>query len=65
MEKLTDNSLMSFGIHKGTKLANLQAEYLLFIYDNYTLQHNLKAYIEENLDGLKAEKKRADRAKYK
>lgn len=65
MEKLTDNSLMPFGAHKGTKLANVPAEYLLYIDKNFSLQHNLKTYIEENRDALEMEKKRANREKYK
>lgn len=65
MEKLTDKCLMPFGQYKGQQLANVPASYLLWAYDNLNLQHNLKTYIDENRDALKAEKKRADREKYK
>ena len=33
METLKDDSLMPFGIHKGTKMANVPADYLLEIVD--------------------------------
>lgn len=59
MVKMDDNSLMPFGKHKGEKLANLPAGYLLFIYDNFQLHDNLKKYIEDNMQVLKQEQKRA------
>ena len=53
--ELTDKSLMLFGKHKDTELANVPADYLLWIYDNYDLNQNLKDYIEDNLERLKLE----------
>lgn len=61
--ELTDESLMPFGKHKGEKMANVPASYLLWIYDEWTLPNprfgfvhkEVKAYIEENLDALKKE----------
>jgi uncharacterized protein (DUF3820 family) len=50
---------MSFGKYKGHKLANVPAEYLIFIFSEYSLQENLKAYIKENLQGLQQEVKLA------
>lgn len=61
MVRLDDTSLMPFGKYKGTKLANVPASYLLFIYDNYQLHENLKEYIKKNKDVLQAEVKRAAR----
>ncbi|HTG57418.1 MAG TPA: DUF3820 family protein [Niabella sp.] len=59
MIQLTDQSIMSFGKYKGHKLANVPAEYLLFIYAEYDLQAPLKKYIADNLQGLKQEVKLA------
>lgn len=61
MVRLDDTSLMPFGKHKGTKLANVPASYLLFIYENFQLHENLKEYIKRNKDVLQAEVKRAAR----
>ena len=51
---------MPFGAHKGVKLANVPPGYLLYIYDNFQLHDNLKAYIKKNKDVLEAEVKRAN-----
>lgn len=32
---LTDDSEMPFGIHKGTKMSDVPAQYLLWMYDTY------------------------------
>lgn len=61
MVRLYDSSLMPFGKYKGTKLANVPASYMLFIYENYQLHENLKEYIKKNKDVLLAEVKRAAR----
>lgn len=58
---LTDKSLMPFGKHKGEKLANVPASYLLWAFDNLPLNDNLKKYIRENKEVLEQEKKRADK----
>lgn len=59
MIPLTDQSIMSFGKYKGHKLANVPAEYLIFIYNEYVLQAPLKKYIADNLKGLQQEVKLA------
>lgn len=48
---------MPFGKYKGTKLANVPAEYLLWLHGNgISPQHqSLKDYIEDNMDVLKQE----------
>lgn len=61
LPELTDQSLMPFGQHKGEKLANVPAQYLLYIFENFKLYDNLKAYIKKNKDVLEAEVKRANR----
>jgi uncharacterized protein (DUF3820 family) len=59
MIQLTDQSVMSFGKYKGHKLANVPAEYLIFIFYEYALQPPLKKYIADNLQGLEQEVKLA------
>jgi len=48
----TDNSLMPFGKHKGTKLINVPADYLLWLYDNIDLKEDLKKYVDDNYEKL-------------
>jgi len=46
---------MPFGIHKGKKLANVPASYLLFLHKNGKCFPALKNYITDNLDALDQE----------
>lgn len=55
--KLTDNDLMPWGIHQGTKMANVPADYLLYLYREGKCDRPVKEYIIDNLDALKAEVK--------
>lgn len=55
MPTLKDDSLMPFGKHRGTKMANVPASYLLYIYEQPWIKGNLEQYIFENLDVLKKE----------
>lgn len=51
---ITDDTIMWFGKYKGTKLANVPDEYLLYLYNNNNKAYGkLKEYIENNLDNLK------------
>ena len=61
---LTDDSILEFGnLHKGKKLINVPASYLLFVYENnYNTGKALRAYIEDNMDVLK--KQRDEEPKY-
>jgi uncharacterized protein (DUF3820 family) len=52
---MTDESIMPFGKHKGEKLANIPAEYLLWLYDEGRFYGELKTYIADNMDSIKAE----------
>ena len=65
MNSFDDNTLMPFGQYKNTKLANVPAQYLIYIYENYTLSEPLKAYIKDNLEALKMEKQRTNQNNYK
>ncbi len=55
MEKLTDESLMPWGKHKGEKMANVPSKYLLWLHNNNKYNGSVKAYILENLDVLISE----------
>jgi uncharacterized protein (DUF3820 family) len=46
---------MPFGKHKGKKMANIPADYLLHLLDNYMCYGSVKAYIQENEDVLRKE----------
>lgn len=48
---LTDNSIMTFGSHKGKRLSEVPGDRLLFYYGNYkNLSPELKKYIEDNMN---------------
>ena len=57
-EKLTDNSLITFGMYKGTPLANIPDDYLKWFYETnimkvqkgYNLQ--LMHYIKDNKETI-------------
>ena len=53
--RVTDNSLMLFGKHKGVKMANVPASYLIWLYEEKEISKNLKDYIGDNMDCLKKE----------
>ncbi|PPL04962.1 Putative quorum-sensing-regulated virulence factor [Parapedobacter indicus] len=54
---MTDASLMPFGIHKGKRLIDVPAKYLIWLYDENKCSGALKDYIEDNMDALKKETK--------
>lgn len=52
---MNDESLMPFGKYKGEKMANIPPDYLIWVYDNGKVYGDVKDYIKDNLDVLKAE----------
>ena len=52
---MDDNSIMSFGKYKGEKMANIPAEYLIWLYENTNVYGEIKEYIRSNMDVLKSE----------
>lgn len=52
---LTDYDRMPFGKYKNEKMANVPAEYLIWLYDNDKCSGDVKDYIAENMDVLKQE----------
>lgn len=55
--KFTDDTIMQEGLHAGEKLANIPADYLLYLYEKKKCNNELMQYIEENLEVLKQEMK--------
>ena len=60
MDAYTDKTPIFFGKHKGTKLANVPANYLLWLFDTSEqgtrmFDQKLAAYIKANLQCLKME----------
>ena len=60
-EQLTDDAPMPYGAHKGTKMANVPADYLIWLYDNGKTSEQVRQYIEENKDVLDIEIERKRR----
>ena len=52
---MNDESIMPFGKYKGEKMANVPADYLLWLYENNKCFGDIKKYIEENMDSITAE----------
>ena len=54
---MNDNSLMPYGKYIGTKMANVPASYLMWLWDNNKACAEVREYIKENMDVLKMELK--------
>lgn len=52
---MTDESIMPFGKHKGEKMANVPAPYLMWLYENNKCTKDVKQYIMNNMEVLKRE----------
>ena len=52
---MNDNSIMPFGKYMGQKMANVPADYLLWLYRNNKCYGELRQYIRENMDALELE----------
>jgi uncharacterized protein (DUF3820 family) len=55
---MTDSSIMPYGKHKGSQMADVPSGYLLFLYENNMCNGEVRFYIEENLDVIKAQIRR-------
>lgn len=55
---MTDESIMPFGKFKGMKMANIDASYLIWLFENGKCYGEVKAYITQNISVLKEEVKR-------
>jgi len=57
---MKDTDLMPFGVHKGEKMANIPASYLMWVEDNVrenSITKKVLEYIEENRDAILLELK--------
>lgn len=61
MVKYTDKTLMPFGKYKGTALANVPAQYLLWLYGEGIASPPLQEYLNDNLEALKQEVRRSNK----
>jgi len=55
MAKLTDSSLMPFGVHKDKQLVDVPAQYLLWLLNTGLKDGNLKDYILDVKSALEQE----------
>ena len=53
--KVKDTDIMPFGMHKGKKLANVPASYLIWLFENDKCFGQLLNYIRNNEDALRQE----------
>ncbi len=51
--KLTEDSIMLFGKHKGKKLSEIPNGYFLYLYDRKIIKGELKKYVENLIPMLK------------
>lgn len=59
---LTDKDPMPFGKHKGQKMINVPASYLLWLWDDPMFKTgDVHEYIKDNLDVLQAQAKKSTR----
>ena len=55
---MKDTDPMPYGKHQGIAMANVPAEYLLWLYKEKKASKPVKQYIEDNMDVLKKEVKK-------
>jgi uncharacterized protein (DUF3820 family) len=53
-KKLTDKDPMPFGQHKGTAMADVPDAYLLWLWNENKCNNEVREYIKDNLDAIKA-----------
>lgn len=59
MAEFNDNSVMPFGKYKGKKMIEIPADYLIWLHDQGCSNHQVKKYLNDNIDVLKTEVKRS------
>lgn len=68
-EPYSDNTPIPFGVHRGTKLANVPAGYLLYLWDKSKQGKELSdaklaMYIKENFHAIELEAKAEKQKRY-
>lgn len=56
---------MPYGKYKGHKMANVSADYLLWLFENNKCTADVKAYIEENKAFLELQRKADKKLRFK
>jgi len=54
-QSFTDETPMPWGKYKGTAMANVPADYLIWLYENNKAHGKLLYYIHRNMDVLRAD----------
>lgn len=54
---MTDNSIMPWGKYEGFKMADIPADYLIWLFENHKVKGDIYFYIQDNMDTLKQEVK--------
>lgn len=52
--KITDDSIMPWGAHKGKQMSEVPDSYLLWLYENNKVSGVIREYIKDNLDAIKS-----------
>ncbi len=52
---MTDESIMPFGKYADKQMADVPADYLLWLYENNKCYGEVKSYIKENIDVIKSQ----------
>ena len=60
---MSDESIMPWGKHQGKQMADVPAEYLIWLYDNQKCSGKVKIYIVQNLDVIRNQAKANERKK--
>jgi len=53
---LTKESICPMGRYAGTKMKDVPADYLLYMYNSDSLGKQMRRYVAENIETLKSEK---------
>lgn len=56
---ITDETIMTYGKHRGKEFQEIPADYLIWLYEETDCPLNIKTYVEDNMDVLEAEIRRA------
>ena len=57
MAAFTDKSIMPWGKYKGKKMANVPADYLLWVFENNKCSYDVALYVRDNMDVLQKQVK--------
>lgn len=58
---MTDNDKMPFGKYEGKSMIEVPASYLLWLHEKGCFNHDVRKYINDNLEAIKMEAKKDER----